>query len=308
MHISFEKIDRHNLSAFQNYLLPDALISLQAADSAAYAVGAVIDQKNTCGAIAGILLDDTQHGLRILMINSLFVDAPVRGQQLGLGLLSALTDAVDFDEIMVHWELPAAESDRLRSYFQEIGFEIKEEEKKIYRLETRAMRNRTIIRRAFQPGFKADPNILPIRDCTEQELQELLADPDIPQALSIARFDPAVLRTDLCLGYRYVGQIQAYFLAEKTSADNYAILAAVTRKDANPAAFLQLVTTAIHNSLSGLVSGEACYWLEAINATAEKLALSLGGDSIQNWKLCTGLFDSEKDVPADRTLTDQETS
>ena len=277
MKFSYRDIDRNNIKAFQNYILPDMVQAATETDDGIIMVGAVADGKETCGAAAGVIVDD------MVMLYSLFVDEKVRHMGIGTALVHEfLQRAGDRAMIFAMWTLPEKKFEEMSAFMNTCGFGGQYTSCPVYRLEISLMKNVPVLGRAFSPNFRMDANIVPVRDFTEEEAAELLQNSDIEDCLKPDNFEPEELAADICLGYRYGGHIQAYLLCERTGEHDYAILGTAAVEGANPAAFLLLAAAVLHNIYTA--AGEnANVWLEAINEKAEKLAGSLSRDTCTLW-------------------------
>lgn len=192
--------------------------------------------------------------------------------------------------IFAMWTLPEKKFEEMSAFMNTCGFGGQYTSCPVYRLEISLMKNVPVLGRAFSPNFRMDANIIPVRDFTEEEADELLQNNSIEDCLKLDNFEPEELATDICLGYRYGGHIQAYFLAEQTGEHDYAILAGVSLDGANPAAFLLLAAAVLHNIYTA--AGENVnVWLEAINEKAEKLARSLSGGTGTLWTHKIAVYD-----------------
>ena len=278
MEFSYRIIEAADREAFKNYILPDIMEVSAASGGGIIMVGAVADGKYTCGAAAGVTVD----GRAVLY--SLYVDEKVRHMGVGTALLGEfLKRAEGSSGVYVTWTLPEKEFEEAAAFLKANGFDDPYIDRPVYRLESSLMINVPVLGRAFSPNFRADANIVPVRDFTEDEMQELLQDTDIDNCLKLDSFGPEQINTDTCLGYRYGGHIQAYFLSVRTGEHDYAVLAGVSLKGANPAAFLLLAASALHNAY--LESGGDIYiWLEAINERSDRLAHSLSSNTCALWK------------------------
>lgn len=266
------------LPAFRPYLLPEAAQLLEEGDPRIVALGAVTEDFHTCGAAAALR---DEEGFTLF---SLYVDPQIRRQGVATLLVRQVEVLGKQPLSRAEWVLPDSGLAPLAALLDNHGFGPPElDGGGILRLDTRVMRTLPMVRRAFAPQFRPDPNILPVSGITRAEREELLADQSIDPRLRLDRFSDAQLAAPTSLAYRYGGRIAAYFLAEPT-ADGAAILAAVSRQGCHAGAFLQLALAAIHSSLPYLPGGEGFYWLEAINDTAEQLARHFSGGEPQLWR------------------------
>ena len=240
------------------------------------ALGAVTGDLRACAAVAGLRQGE------MLTLSSLYVDPQVRRRGMGSRLLEALLAHTGARRAEAAWFLPEEEGQVLSSFLAARGFRTEREENPICRLDMAMLRRVPAVRRAFSPTFRPDGNIVPFDRLTPEELADLEADPSIDPRLRPGQA-AGRLTPQLSFCYRYRGRIAAYFLCGQTGPDSLAVLAAVSRQGAHPAAFLQLVTAAIHQGLIWF-GGDFVCWLEALNDTSLALARTISGGTLQLWR------------------------
>lgn len=268
-------IDLALLPAFRPYLSPEAAEAVAMGQENILAVGVITEDGHTCGAAAVVCEN------QVLILRSLYVDPQMRRQGAATLLLDTLEEKLKIQK--VNWVAPEAEQDGLKAFLQNRGFSVAVSESSIMRLDCDAMKQLTVCRRAFLPGYQADPNVIPMAAVTEAEMEELLSDASIPQVLRPDNFPPEVLDSPYSLAYRYKGVIAAYFLAVPI-ADGAVVKSAVSRKQfAHGGAFFQLAYASMHRSIPFLPPKGGSYWLEAISKEAETLAQFLSKDHYERW-------------------------
>ena len=274
MELSIREITPELLPAFEPYLLPQAVEALREEENAR-AFGAVSGTQ-TCGAAVGVIEDGT------LYLISLFVDEQVRRQGAGTALLQALTDAAGTAAAETEWVLPDRAFEALDAFLQHCGFTPAERGRDITRLDTRKMRADSAIRRAFSPAFRPDGNVIRLEEMTDEQRGELFTDRDIEPVLNAANFQALFPGSPLCLGYRYGGQITAYFVAEITDEHEAVVRAVVARKNAPPAAALQLCAAGLNAGLP-LLGGDGYLWMDTINDASRAFAARIAGGAADFW-------------------------
>ena len=273
--VTLRRLDAALLPAFLPYLIPQAAQGVAAGRADILALGAVTGAGQTCGAVAGELYQG------VLTVFSLYVDPAVRGQGIGTLLLRSLLACCPEARPAAAWIQPAGAFDRMDAFLQGRGFAPALRDNSVYCLNTADLRRVPVIRRAFSPSFRPDGNIVSLSDLTAEEQEDLRADPSIDLRLRLdGLMDQAA--PELSFGYRYRGRIAAYLLCAVSDPGEVSILAAVARPGAHPAAFLQLITAAIHRGLA-LFGGDFVCWLDPIHEQAEALARELSGGTCQRW-------------------------
>ena len=273
--VTTRRLDAALLPAFLPYLNPLASEGLREGWEEILAVGAVADGGKTGGA-AAVALDGG-----VLTLFSLYVVPAVRGQGIGTRLLDALWACCPEARPAASWIQPVEDFDRMDAFLQARGFAPARRDRGVYCLHTTDLRRVPVVRRAFSPTFQPDGNIVPLAQLTPGEREDLGTDPGIDPRLRLdSLMDQAA--PQLSFGYRYRGRIAAYLLCAVSDPGEVSILAAVARPGAHPAAFLQLVTAAIHQGLA-LFGDDFVCWLDPITQQAEALARELSGGTCQRW-------------------------
>ncbi|MBM6924836.1 GNAT family N-acetyltransferase [Pseudoflavonifractor phocaeensis] len=274
--IGLRAIDAALLPAFVPYLTGDTVRAIGGGMPGLTALGAVTGDLRACAAVAGRAEGEG------LTLSSLYVDPQIRRQGVGSALLEALLAQTGPRRTEASWFLPEEEGQTLAAFLAARGFRAETDETPICRLDMAMLRRVPSVRRAFSPAFRPDGNIVPFDRLTPEELADLEADPSIDPRLRPGQA-AGRLTPQLSFCYRYRGRIAAYFLCGQTGPDALAVLAAVSRQGAHPAAFLQLVTAAIHQGLIWF-GGDFVCWLEALNDTSLALARTISGGTLQLWR------------------------
>ena len=273
--VTTRRLDAALLPAFLPYLIPPAAEVIAEGREEMIALGAVTQDLKTCGAIVGELRQGR------LTVFSLYVDPAARRQGVGTLLLEQLLALCPQAVPAAEWMLPQEDFDAVDAFLQARGFAPAQREASLYRLESAQLRQISAVRRAFSPTFRPDGNVVPISALTPEERHELYSDPTIDPRLQYhVLADRAT--PSLCLCYRYQGRVTAYLLCGETGPGEMAILAALSRPSANPAAMLQLATALIHQGLAHF-GGDFVCWLDAIHPASENLALALSGHTARRW-------------------------
>lgn len=239
------------------------------------ALGAVTNANQTCGAVVGELYDER------LTVFSLYVDPEVRRQGVGALLLDSLLQLYPAAKPMAAWVSPEESFTEMDAFFQARGFAAAQNEGFVYCLNTEDLRHVPVVRWAFSPTFRPDRNIVPLDELTQEEREDLLCDASIAPSLRLGELIDR-LSPELSVCYRYKGRIAAYFICGKTGAREMAVLAAVSRSWAHPAAMLQMITATIHRGLD-YFGGDFLCWIEAINGEAEELVRAISAGTYSRW-------------------------
>ena len=117
---------------------------------------------------------------------------------------------------------------------------------------------------------------------TDAQRAELYADTDIAPVLRASNFEELFPGSPVCLGYRYGGRITAYFVAEQTGAHEGVVRAVVARRDAPPAAALQLCAAGLSAGLP-LLGGDGYLWMDTINDASRAFAARISGGTADFW-------------------------
>lgn len=278
MKLSINVVTKDTLASFRPYILQNAQETMGQKEDA-ICLGAVLDGTNSCGAIVGVPL-----GEGVLCIISLFVDEKVRRQGIGFLLLYELLQHTTIDmEVCALWILPEEENRELLPFLEACGFGEAEFFENIYRVQLSTLINRPVLKSAFSPSYKMSQNVIPYEKWSEEDRNSIETDDTIASLLKPSNFDTKVLHSGYSFGYRYNGRMQAYLLLQETGEQRFAVLSAVSRKDGNPAAMLQLATAALHQCLTATRHKSGEIWMEAINEHSEKLIRGLFGADLQIW-------------------------
>lgn len=275
MEVTIRRLNAALLPAFLPYLLPEAAEAIETGRDDIIALGAVTNANQTCGAVVGELYDER------LTVFSLYVDPEVRRQGVGALLLDSLLQLYPEAKPMAAWVLPEESFTEMDAFFQARGFAAAQNEGFVYCLNTEDLRHVPVVRWAFSPTFRPDRNIVPLDELTQEEREDLLCDASIAPSLRLGELIDR-LSPELSVCYRYKGRIAAYFICGKTGAREMAVLAAVSRSWAHPAAMLQMITATIHRGLD-YFGGDFLCWIEAINGEAEELVRAISGGTYSRW-------------------------
>ena len=279
--VHFRRLDAALLPAFRSYLLHEAAEGIASGREDIIAVGAVTEDRHSCGAAACVTGGEEGPALF-----SLYVDPQVRRQGIGRRLLEALEREAGARMVSAHWLLPEEGAAEVDVFLHACGFSPAEiDPLGIMRLNTADMRELPAVRRALSAGFRADGNIRQLMEFTEAEREELFSDRSIDARLHPANFTKAQLESALSLGYRYGGRIAAYIIAEPVE-EGIVVLSAVTRSGGHPAAFHQLAAAVLHRGMEYFPGRDYSCWLEAISEPAERMAQYYCRGKYEIWHEC----------------------
>ena len=278
------EIDSDHFDDFADCLSYEAINAFKNKDSAICGIGVLSDEKVPYGAVCARKSGDC------LTVFHLFVREDQRRQGIGKKLLTGMIEMRKHTDITLSWCVKNSDYDFFIQFLKKQGFgDPVDIPYPIYRITSDELKNKTILRSAFSDRFHISFSVVPYREFTAKELQELQEDENIPENLRISHFSAEQLNSPFCLGYRYDNQIQAYMLVENTSDNQYVILAAVTRKNVNPAAFLQLMTAQLYTTIRANGGRKCIYWFTAISEQSKRFAVEFGGKNVAFWKMghCT---------------------
>ena len=273
--VTLRRLDPALLPAFLPYLLPEAARAVAEGTEGVAALGAVTADRKTCGAVAGALEGDT------LTVFSLFVDPAARRQGVASLLLEGLWDACPAKRREARWALPRPEFDALAAFLAARGFDAAPGEDCAWRFSTGELRRSPSLRRAFSPAFRPDGNVVPLAALAGAERAELLADPAIDPRLGLARLEE-LYSPEVSFAYRYGGRVAAYLACALTGPRDGAVLAAVSRPGAHPAAILHLAAAALRAGLDHF-GGDFAFWADTVNRESADLLLALSKGRCQLW-------------------------
>ena len=264
------------LPAFRPYLTDQAAQDGALGRADVLTLGAVTAERRTCAAAAG-RMDGAA-----LTVTSLYVDPAVRRRGIGSALLAALLEGTAPARAEVRWLLPREDHEAFRAFLSAAGFSPGPQgEGGLYRTDAASLRLGPTLRRAFSPAFRPDGNVVPLAELTKEERGELLADPAIDPRLSLARLE-GLYSPEVSFAYRYGGRVAAYLACALTGPRDGAILAALSRPGAHPAAILQLAAAALRAGLDHL-GGDFAFWADTVDRGSADLLRALSRGQCQLW-------------------------
>lgn len=277
MAITVEPLACSQVAQVQPYLHPSAQSALSCAGegllfSASFDGG-------VCGALMAAIEGDEA------VIYSLFVAPNARRQGVGTALISALRqrlEGAEVEEVYTQWVLPEEDCQGLEHFLKRQGFDCQREEHPIYRIYSGDLAQSPMLRRAFSPTFRPDSNIVPVTHWTQAMWDELGQDRAIDALLRPEPFR-GVMWEEASAGYYYGGRIVAYFLLKEAGAREVALLPALSRRGAHPAAILQLLSAAL-NHCRMHYQGDFTIWTNTINDHSKMLVEHLAvGKAVPWW-------------------------
>ena len=273
---SLRAVDPGLLPAFRPYLTDRAARDGALGRADVLTLGAVTAERRTCAAAAG-QLDGA-----VLTVTSLYVDPAVRRRGIGSALLAALLERAAPRRAELSWLLPRADHEAFRAFLTAAGFSpAPQAGGGLYRTDAGSLRLGPTLRRAFSPAFRPDGNVVPLAALAGAERAELLADPAIDPRLGLARLEE-LYSPEVSFAYRYGGRVAAYLACALTGPRDGAILAAVSRPGAHPAAILHLAAAALRAGLDHF-GGDFAFWADTVNRESADLLLALSKGRCQLW-------------------------
>ena len=273
---SLRAVDPGLLAAFRPYLTDRAARDGALGRADVLTLGAVTAERRTCAAAAG-QLDGA-----VLTVTSLYVDPAVRRRGIGSALLAALLERAAPRRAELSWLLPRADHEAFRAFLTAAGFSpAPQAGGGLYRTDAGSLRLGPTLRRAFSPAFRPDGNVVPLAALAGAERAELLADPAIDPRLGLARLEE-LYSPEVSFAYRYGGRVAAYLACALTGPRDGAILAAVSRPGAHPAAILHLAAAALRAGLDHF-GGDFAFWADTVNRESADLLLALSKGRCQLW-------------------------
>ena len=264
------------LPAFRPYLTDQAAQDGALGRADILTLGAVTAERRTCAAAAG-RMDGAA-----LTVTSLYVDPAVRRRGIGSALLAALLERAAPRRAELSWLLPRADHEAFRAFLTAAGFSpAPQAGGGLYRTDAGSLRLGPTLRRAFSPVFRPDGNVVPLAALAGAERAELLADPAIDPRLGLARLEE-LYSPEVSFAYRYGGRVAAYLACALTGPRDGAILAAVSRPGAHPAAILHLAAAALRAGLDHF-GGDFAFWADTVNRESADLLLALSKGRCQLW-------------------------
>ncbi len=277
MAISIEHRNLSQVAQVQHLIHPSAQPVLRA-EGEPLIFSAICDGQ-VCGALVAAIEGDEG------VVYSLFVDPSFRRNGVGRALISALRQGLEglaVTSLFTQWALPEEDCQGLEGFLTQVGFQCEREENPIYRIFSGDLSKSPMLRGAFLPNYRPAGNIIPVSQWTQVMWDELMADTSIPHALHPAPFR-GVMWEEVSAGYYYDGHIVAYFLLKEAGAREVALLPALSRKGAHPAAILQLLSAAL-NYCRRYYQGDFSIWTNTINDQSKMLVEHLAmGKAVAWW-------------------------
>lgn len=267
MELNIRLIDRVQLSGFRPYLLPQTAAAIERGDKNVIAIGAVTG-RNSVGA-AAVRID----GAGDLRLTDLFVDKTVRRRGVGSFLLESLIEtlsSVGRMDIVARYALEPEEQASMDAILVGHGFTEPETAARNFRAMSEDYREHGIIGRAFSPRYRTPENVAPFSELNREAIDELETAEDIPAELSWSRLKDRAL-PDLSVALVHEGKALAYLLAEESADGGFVLLAAVSRKEAPPTAFITLFLELVNRCIYR-AGGEFPFYFATINDHSEQLA------------------------------------
>lgn len=270
MELSIRLIDRTQLAGFRPYLMPLTAAAIERGDESVTAVGAV-SGRNSVGAAAVQTL--AAGGARL---TDLFVDAAVRRQGVGSFLLDAVIETLRSKGcagVTAGYALDPEEQAAMDALLAKYGFTAPVAAVRCFKVMSEDYREHSIIKRAFSPRYRTPEDVAPFSELPRAALDELEAAADIPDSLTWSHLKARAL-PDLSVALVREEKILAYLLAEEGVDGGFILLAAVSREEAPPTAFITLLLELV-NRCFYWAGAEFPLYFATINDHAERLARSL---------------------------------
>lgn len=265
-------LDRKELAGFRPYLLPGTAAALERSAGDVIAVGAV-SGRNSVGAAAVRIGGDGG-----AVLTDLFVDAAVRRQGVGTGLLAALLGvaaALGCETVVADYVLEGGELAAMDALLAGRGFTRPRLRARGFCAPTGQYRQAPIIRRAFNPRYRTPERVVSFDQLPREALEELELARDIPQNLSWPHLRSRAL-PELSVAYVREGKVLAYQLGAESADGGYVLLSAVSREEAPPFAFILLLLELL-NRCWYRAGGGYPFYFSATSEYVERLARRLMG-------------------------------
>lgn len=267
--LSFRPLTPGSLPPFSQYLLPETADALQTSAAELRALGAVLDRR-ACGAAAAQVVGDSAELL------SFFVDETIRGQGVGGALLDALCSVCVLQGAAVlhaSYVLAGAELSAMDALFLCRGAKKPQVRSHVYQVDTAHIRDVPILGPAFRASFREPAAVQPLSLLEPGALDALIADPAIPETLSLeTTLNRAI--PELCLFWSREGRISAYVLGGESADGGLTLLSAVSLPSAPGKAFLELLQ-ALLNRAYYRGGGDFLFYTSALNPHTDALIHSL---------------------------------
>lgn len=279
MDVAIHVLDRRELPGFRPYLLPETIAALERQDPDVLALGAVTG-RSSCGAVSARLSRDGMAEL-----TDLFVDGAARRQGVGGRLLDDLqrrleetsVDGLSADYVLREEELVAM--DRLLS---SRGFYSAGVRSRVFAAQSSRFHDDKRLGPCFSRKYLTAPGMFPLSEVPEEALAELEEAEDLPDNLSWSRlrgrFSP-----DLSVALLREGRAEAYLLAGESGDGGCVLMAAVSRTDAPPTAFLSLLKELL-NRFYYWRGGDFSFYFSVLTPRVERLARALLKDRYTDYE------------------------
>ena len=273
---SFRLLNKQELAAFSQYLLPQAAREGLGGTPPQIVVGALWG-RFACGAAAVRCSEDTAE------LTSLFVDPKVRGQGIGGMLLdqaAAQAAAQGCETLTARYLLAGEELAAMDRLVRRRGKVFPEESPPVYGMDSRRFREHPLLGAAFRARFRPVPAVVPFFRLDEEQLEALEAREDIPSFLR-----PSVCRTRMepALSVAWVadGAIAGYLLAGETGRRTFSLTAAWQERPST--AFLHLLRAQL-NLCFYRCGGDFRFFASPVNPRTERLLLRLTGGAYTRYE------------------------
>lgn len=273
MEWNIRMLDRRQLTGFGSYLLPFTAAALEREDENIIAIGAV-SGRNALGAAAIRFDRDGQ-----VVLTDLFVDALVRRQGIGTGLLNVLLDdltALGFGFITADYALGGEDLIAMDALLVKCGFTKPQLKARNFCAPAGLYHQVPIISQAFHPRYRTPESVVSFAQLPKQALDELEKAQDIPYVLSWAHLKPRAL-SDLSVAFMQDEKVAAYQLVEESADNGFVLLSAFSREKAPPSAFIILLLELL-NRCWYRVGGDYPFYFSAASEYVERLARRLMGE------------------------------
>ena len=270
--LSFRPLDPIGPGPFAQYLLPSVVQMASRSPGDLTCLGAVWDQ-SACGAAAVRWTQDCG------VLVSLFVDPLIRGQGVAGALLDRVIEACarrGVTALSASYVLRGGELDAMDALFRSRGAE-PVPMAPTYEMDTSRFHQARFLSPAFQPDFRPDSHVQVLTSLSQEQLDALEADPDIPEVLLPSACGDR-LEPGLSVAWTDGGRILAYVLGGESGPASCSLLAAWRGADAPASSFLSLLQAQL-NLCYYRCGGDFRYFLSAISPGAAVLTEHLtGGD------------------------------
>lgn len=270
MEWNIRMLNRKELAGFVTYLLPFTTAALERGDEKVIAIGAV-SGRNAVGAAAIRINNDGE-----AVLTDLFVDAAVRRQGVGTGLLKELLNnltALGFEMITADYALVGEDLAAMDALLVKCGFTEPRLRAHNFCAPKELYCQAPIISRAFTPLYRTPEGVVSFAQLSREALDELEQAQDIPNALSWLHLKHRAI-PELSVALVHDGKVIAYQLAEESIDNGFVLLSAVSRTEALPSAFLILLLDLL-NRCWYRAGGDFLFYFSATNEYVEKLARRL---------------------------------